>query len=117
MPAARHALLLALVLPAVFLPTAFVPAHARPAGAAAVAAPAYAPVSDFLAGRRVGPDLQTRLDASMARLEALSLELRAAVGDAPAYARLRDAYDREVKTHKALTGEANRAFLPMGSPS
>ncbi|MFC7333889.1 hypothetical protein [Rhodocista pekingensis] len=87
------------------------------APAVARTAPAYAPVSDFLAGRRVGPDLQTRLDASMARLEALSVELRAAVGDATAYARLRAKHDLEVKTHKALTGEANRASLPMGTAS
>jgi hypothetical protein len=107
-------LLLALALPvAVFGP-----------GAVAIAAPAVAgtppvsaPVSDFLSGRRVGPDLQTRLDASMARLEALSLALRAAVGDADSYARLRVEHDLEVKTHKALTQKANGFQPPAGMPS
>lgn len=118
--AARQVSFLALLLSAALLP--FPP---RPAGAASVSAPPSAPAfttasdlgSQFLSGRRVGPAMQTRLDASMARLEALSLELRAAVGDAMAYARLRAEHDLEVMTYKALTLEANRASLPTGTPS
>ena len=75
------------------------------------------PVSDFVPRPAVAPALQARLDASMARLEALSRALRAAIGDMDTYAPLRLEHDAQLEIHRALTDEANGVPLTTGTAS
>jgi len=52
--------------------------------------------------RVIDPALQRQLDASSARIEALSRALGAAVGDVEEYAQLRAEHDAEVRTYDSL---------------
>ncbi|HYE49153.1 MAG TPA: hypothetical protein VEB20_06165 [Azospirillaceae bacterium] len=92
---------------------------ALPAGAPAMAAEAASPAprsahTAIPAYRPMDEALQRRLDASSARIAALSEAMRAAIGDAAAYARLRAEHDAEVLSYQ----EASRAaYAPRVLPS
>ena len=62
--------------------------------------PARSPPLSF---RPMDPAVQQRLDEASARIEALSLALRAAIGDAEEYARLRSEHDAAVLSYEAIS--------------
>jgi hypothetical protein len=67
------------------------------------AEPARAPLLSF---QPMDPVVQKKLDEASARIEALSRALRAAIGDAEEYARLRAEHDAAVLTYEALSRTA-----------
>ncbi|HYE48954.1 MAG TPA: hypothetical protein VEB20_05145 [Azospirillaceae bacterium] len=88
-----------IALVAILLAGAVLPAGAAAEEGGQTPLPVYRPLD---------PALQQRLDASSARIAALSVALRAAVGDVAEYARLRAEHDAAVTDYQA----ASKAAFP-----